>query len=242
MTSLSPEILGLFAVSALFSALFVWRLLTAPEPLIPVSILRDSVARCAVATNSFGWGAVVALNIYLPVYLQDVQHMSATTAGLLLMILMVVLNISSGTTAHMIASHRRYKILPLIGIFCAVLSVSALAWRAPQINTWSFEIILSVLGLGFGPLAALTGVALQNTVQPWQFGTAVGGMNFMRSLASTILVAVFGAITLKGTVVASGELAWRFQIAFGVAAASLTLALIAMWLMEEKPLSTTHDR
>jgi MFS family permease len=153
-----------------------------------------------------------------------------------------VLNISAGATAPIIANYRRYKTVPMIGVVCAILAVAALSWQAPHMSFVGFEIILTALGLGFGPLAPLTGVALQNTVQPWQFGTAVGGMNFMRSLTSTILVAVFGAITLKGTVVESGELAWRFQIAFGVAAVSLTLALIAMWLMEEKPLSTTHER
>lgn len=238
----SVEILGLFGIAALFAALFVWRLLTAPEPLIPLSILKDPVARYAVATNSLAWGAIVALNIYLPVYLQDVLLMTATSAGLSLMVLMGVLNASAGFSSPLIARQRRYKIVPMIGLTCAMLAVAVLAWQAQHLSILGFEIILLALGLGFGPSAPLTGVALQNTVPPWQFGTAVGGMTFMRSLAATILVAVFGAITLKGSDVAAVDSAWRFQIAFGIAAASMTLALITMWLMEEKPLNTTHER
>ncbi len=238
----SPEILGLFATAAIFCGLFFWRLRTAPEPLIPLSIMQDPVARCAVATNSLGWGAIVALNIYLPVYLQDVMLMSATSAGLSLMVLMGVLNVSAGVTSPMIARHRRYKIVPLVGLVTALLAVAVLAWQAQNLNIWGFEIILAVLAFGFGPLAPLTGVALQNTVPPWQFGTAVGGMNFLRSLYSTILVAIFGAITLKGSAATTVSSATSFQIVFGIAAVSLFAALITMWILEEKPLNTGHTR
>ena len=46
------------------------RLLTAPEPLIPLSSSSSADARCAIGANAFGWGAIIALNIYLPAYLQ----------------------------------------------------------------------------------------------------------------------------------------------------------------------------
>jgi MFS family permease len=234
----SGPIVGLFVAAAVIGALFVVRLLTAPEPLIPLTILNNPVARYAIATNAFGWGAIVALNIYLPVYLQDVLLMSATTAGLSLMILMGVLNASAGLVSPLIARHRRYKTVPMIGLAAAVISVAILAWQADRINIWAFEILLAVIGIGFGPLAPLTGVALQNAVAAHQFGTAVGTMNFLRSLTSTVLVAIFGAITLKSAATASSVGA--FQVTFLVATASLTVALITMWLLEERPLNTSH--
>jgi MFS family permease len=236
----SGPIVGLFVAAAIIGALFVVRLLTAPEPLIPLTILNNPVARYAIATNAFGWGAIVALNIYLPVYLQDVLLMSATTAGLSLMILMGVLNASAGLVSPLIARHRRYKTVPMIGLAAAVISVAILAWQADQINIWAFEILLAVIGIGFGPLAPLTGVALQNAVAAHQFGTAVGAMNFLRSLTSTVLVAIFGAITLK--TVATASSVGAFQIAFLVATASMTVALITMWLLEERPLGTSHTK
>ena len=99
-----------------------------------------------------------------------------------------------------------------------------------------------MLAFGFGPLAPLTGVTLQNTVPPWQFGTAVGGMNFTRSLYSTMLVAIFGAITLKGSAATTVSPVTSFQIIFAIAALSLLAALIAMWILEEKPLNASHTR
>jgi MFS family permease len=236
----SPTIIGLFAAAALIGAAFVARLLTAPEPLIPLNILTNGVARCSITANACGWGAIIALNIYLPVYLQDVLRMSATSAGLSLMVLMGVLNASAGFVSPLIARHRRYKIVPLLGLAAAAICVAVLAWQADHINVWTFEILLTIIGIGFGPTAPLTGVTLQNAVAVHQFGTAVGTMNFLRSLFATVLVAIFGAITLKSVATAGSVVA--FQIVFIVAAASLTVAAIAMLLLEERPLNTTHTR
>ena len=70
-----------------------------------------------------------------------------------------------------------------------------------------FEIILLLIGIGFGPTAPLTQVALQNTVAMNHLGTAIGTMSFCRTLVGTIMVAVFGAIVLAGTPGGTGTLA-----------------------------------
>src|SRR5688572_10112839 len=78
----SVPMLMLLAIAAVTGVGFVIRLNTAPEPLIPLNILKSHDARCAIAANAFGWGAIIGLNIYLPTYLQTVLGMSATHAGL----------------------------------------------------------------------------------------------------------------------------------------------------------------
>ena len=54
----SPAILALVAVALVMGTLFVVRLMTAPEPLIPVSILANPIVRCAIAAMAFGWSVV----------------------------------------------------------------------------------------------------------------------------------------------------------------------------------------
>ena len=71
-------------------------------------------------------------------------------------------------------------------------------------------------------------------------------MNFSRNLYATMLIAVFGAIVLAGTsagpspgdAVAGAGAAHAFGRAFMVAAASMAIALIAIAVMDEKPLQT----
>src|SRR5712671_7657192 len=72
----SPPILALLAVALVMGSLFVFRLLTAPEPLIPISILKHPIVCCAIVANTFGWGAIIGLNIMLPIYLQSVMGLS----------------------------------------------------------------------------------------------------------------------------------------------------------------------
>ena len=233
------------AFSLITGALFVARLMTAPEPLIPIAILRDPIVRCAIAANGFGWGGIIALNIFLPMYLQRVIAMSATAAGLSLMVLMATLNASAGFSSHLIARHTRYKIVPLIGLAVAIGSVIWLAWQVRDISPLGFELLLAVLGIGFGPIAPLSTTALQNTVAMHQFGTAIGTLNFTRTLYATILVAVSGALVSDldaaagGTIAATGPLAASgFQMVFVAAAVSLGIAFVATVLLEEKPLRT----
>ena len=79
---LSPPIVLLFAAALVVGAGFVWRLLTAPEPLIPVAILLDPIVRWSVLASALGWAAIGGLNIFLPMYLQSVLGFSRDRCGL----------------------------------------------------------------------------------------------------------------------------------------------------------------
>jgi MFS family permease len=248
----SLPVLGLAAAALVIGIIFVFRMLTAPEPLIPIAILRDPIARDTIVINAFGWGAIIGLNVFLPMYLQTALQLSATEAGLSLMVLMGALNASAGTSSYLLGRTTHYKILPTIGLVLAIASVLALAWQAGDMTILRFELLLIVIGIGFGPIPPLTVVVLQNTVAIHQFGTAVGTMTFTRNLCATVLVAIFGAIVLAGAAV-SGAMATNavgrfpaglasdaagFRNVFLAAAASLLIALILLIKLKKKPLQT----
>jgi MFS family permease len=242
----SPPILGLLIAAALIGGLFVWRLLTASEPLIPLAILATPEARLAIAANAFGWGSIIGLNIFLPMYLQSALGMSATQSGLSLMVLMVALNLSAGTSGQLLGRVKHYKLLPMLGLALALIAVFILGWRADRISSLEFEIVVALLGLGFGPLPPLCTTVVQNSVEMRHFGTAIGTMNFLRNLFTTMLVAVFGAIVLAaGSAVVpqapettSGMAATAFSRVFFAATVSLGIALVGLLLLREKPLHT----
>lgn len=239
----AAPVLGLFAAAAAFGVGFVVRLATAPEPLIPISMLKDPVASSAIAFNGFGWGAIMALNVFLPMFLQNVAGLSASAAGLGLMIFMVMVNLTAGVTGPFIGRQRRYKILPMLGLALAVGAVLALALQARSITTAWFEVLIALVGIGFGPIPPFAGVVLQNTVRAHQFGIAIGSMNFTRNLYGTILIAVFGAIVLGGAgdgPNVGADAAASFAIVFLIAAASLGAALISLAVLQQKPLQSTR--
>lgn len=240
----SPPILALAALALVLAALFVLRLITALEPLIPIAVLTEPVAAWVMTVNAFGWGTIMALNIFLPMFLQSVAGMSASAAGLSLMVLMVAVNTSAGVAGQLLGRVKHYKIVPLIGLLLAVASTTALGMMADHIDIWTFQILLALIGIGFGPTPPLAAVALQNVVAAHQFGTAIGTMNFTRTLFGTILVATFGAIVSAGMSAGDGAslaqhaLTGGFARAFYAGAASFAVAFVALLLMEEKPLRT----
>jgi len=242
----SPPILALIGTALVVGALFVRRMLTAPEPLIPIVILKNPIVRCAIAANAFGWGSIIGLNIFLPTYLQNVMGLSPTQAGLSLVVFMVALNTSAGLAGQVLGRVRHYKVLPMCGVVVSIGALIALAWNARTMTPLSFELTLILIGAGFGPVPSLTSVAMQNVVARHQLGISIGSMNFSRNLYTTMLIAGFGAIVLGGTAVggpSSGALpagtaqaAEAFSRVFFAAAASMAMALVAIAIMEQKPL------
>ena len=73
-----------------------------------------------------------------------------------------------------------------------------LAWRARDVSLLEFEILLAIIGIGFGGMPPLSATVLQNSVSISTFGTAVATMQFSRNLYCTMMVAAFGAIVLTG--------------------------------------------
>jgi MFS family permease len=183
-------------------------------------------------------------------YLQSALGWSPTDAGLSLIVLMVTLNSSAGVSSQMLGRVERYKLLPMIFMLLAIGSIVTLGLNADHMTALRFELLLFLIGIGFGPVAPLTMVALQNTVSQHHFGSAVGTMNFTRNLFGTMIVAVFGAIVLGGVSVSGapgslgalralgGVSATAFSYVFFAAAGTMTVALFCLFMLEEKPLQT----
>jgi MFS family permease len=244
---LSTPVVALFGGALVLGIALVARLLTAAEPLIPIAILSDRAARRAIAAHSFGWGAMVSLNVFLPMYLQSALGWSPTSSGLSMIILMVTLNVSAGLSGQLLGRVRRYKLLPLCFLILCIGTVITLALSVDSMTPQKFEILLLLIGVGWGPTAPLTQVALQNTVPAHDLGAGLGTMNFARTLVGTILVAIFGAIILAQAPVgaAGGTLGHNFlggaslaafAMVFFAVAASLAVAFVSVILLEEKPL------
>ena len=246
---MSAPVLALLAASLGVGGLFVLRLMIAPEPLIPISILRNPIVRYALVANACGWGSIIGLNVLLPIYLQGVMGLSPTQAGLSLMAFMIAMNTSAGLAGQVLGRVRHYKRLPMIMLAIATGAVTALGLHAGDITVPAFELLLILIGAGFGPVPSLAGVALQNVVARHQFGISIGAMNFTRNLLATMLIAVFSAMVLAGapeggplrSALAAGAALQGFDRVFFAAAASFSIALIAIAMMEEKPLQTDAE-
>jgi MFS family permease len=252
---LSLPIVALFGGAAVMSVFFYLRLVSAPEPLIPIAILKNPIVRWAAIANAFGWGSIIGLNIFLPMYLQSVIGLSPTYAGLSLMVLMVALNTSAGLAGQVLGRVKHYKLLPMCAFTVSITSVLLLALWADNLTLLSFQVLLVLIGAGFGPMPSVAAVAVQNTVPRHQLGISLGTVNFSRQLVGTMMVAMLGAIILAATSSLgpgaggrfgggippdAAEAAEAFRRMFFAVAACLSISFVALVMIEERPLGTDH--
>ncbi|MGK9170625.1 MFS transporter [Inquilinus limosus] len=245
----SAPVLGLLAVSAVFWGLFALRLLTAPEPLVPLAVMADPVVGTATGAAFCVMGVFIGLSIYVPVYLEIVVGFTAGNSGLALMPLMVGTVSGANLAGRFMARMRHYKRTPLIGLVFAAAALAVLAAQPAALPIWLVEVLLGLIGLGIGTVLPVSTISIQNAVLPHQMGTATAAMNFFRSLGGAIVVAGFGAVVL-GSVAGSGvsaemlgtamrdtgDLAPAFRWVFAAAAAGIAAGFLFLWAMEERPL------
>jgi MFS family permease len=129
-------------------------------------------------------------------FLQSVHGLSPSSSGLHLMGLMVAVNGSALVSAQITARITHYKYPPMACLAVCIGACLYLALHADRISMLEFEVVMVLIGVGFGPVAPMTTVAMQNAVQLHQMGIAVAAVSFGRSLIATGLTAVYGVIVL----------------------------------------------
>jgi EmrB/QacA subfamily drug resistance transporter len=247
----SAPILGLLGVSVLLWALFVWRLMTAPEPFIPLSMVREPVVGAIVVAGFFGIGTIIGLSIFMPLYIELVLGQSASASGLALIAFMGGATIGSLTAGRLLSRLEHYKRVPVVGLPLGIAMLAILALWPDRFSIMEVAALLAFGGLGMGTMYPTTTVLIQNAVLPHQLGTATGTLNFFRQLGGAVVVAVFGAIVLggldvhaSGTVVlerlsgagGAANFAILFRWVFIVAASFLAAAFVAVLCIVERPL------
>jgi sugar phosphate permease len=232
--------------------LFAWRLMRAPEPFLPVPILANPVVLAGTIVSSCAVGVALALTVYLPLYLQVVHKLSAGNSGLALIPLVVMSTPGSILSGRALSQMTHYKRVPVAALACAIVAMAVVAWW-PAAPLWIVLIALSIVSFGCGSSYPVSTVCVQNAVAIQQIGTVTGVMNFFRALVSALEVAVLGAIVLAGfgvtpergrgadlLIEAAGaggaELAHVFGWVFAAAGGFLAMALLALVIMEERPL------
>ena len=242
----SRRILGLFGGSLALWLIFIWRIRTAEEPLIPLAVLgNDVVARGTVAA-SCGMGAYIGLSIYLPVYFQSARGMSITGSG-------PGPHSADGRHGHR-RHHRRtadgpHRALQARAGHRPCSSRRLARHRADAVGgrpaAWAFAAVLAVISIGLGTVLPTTTVAIQNAVELHQLGTATGTMNFFRQLGSAVTVAIFGALLNASGITeavlqsAAGMPPGSFTTIFAATAIGFCIAFVFILWMKERPLRSS---
>ena len=248
----TAPILGLLAASAVLWLLFVLRVMRAPEPFIPLSILRAPIVGATAAAGFFSVGVIIGLTIYMPVYFELVLGFSPSGSGTALIVFLAAATVGSFIAGRLVVRLAHYKLVPVGGLLLGIVTLMVFAWRPGGLSLVEVCVLLTVGGTGLGVMYPVTTTIVQNSVAPHQLGVATGALNFARQLGGAIIVAAFGTLVLGGidtgghgltlemlrggAHVAGADFSLLFRWLFAAGAVFLAAGLVAVLVIEEQPL------
>jgi MFS family permease len=164
------------------------------------------------------------------------------------------MTVGSFFAGRLVIRFTRYKLVPMGGLVIGIAMLAAFAARPAGLSLAEVCALLAVGGAGIGVMYPVTTIMIQNTVAPHRLGITTGALNFARQLGGAMIVAAFSAIVLGGIDIgghgltldmlrgghATGVFAQSFtqvfRTVFAAGAVFLTLGLIAVVVIEERPL------
>jgi EmrB/QacA subfamily drug resistance transporter len=191
----SWQILGLIAVSLLFTALFIWAEARAKDPLIPLTLWNEPIFTVSAIASILMGSAMFGVIAFMPTYMQGVVGISATYSGAVLVPLTLML-VAGSIVSGQLMKRFGYKPFTVMGTIIAGTAFFGL-WYINQQGIppiWLAVVIMMWLGIGLGFTIQTFTVAVQNAVERRFVGTGTAAITLFRSLGATVGIAALGAI------------------------------------------------
>lgn len=191
---LSGVIIGLLASFVVATGLFIHREQRASEPIIPLRLFKNDIFRVSVILSLLSGMIMFGAIIFLPEYQQIVRQDSATRSGLLLTPLVFGLLFGSIFSGQLISKYGHYRPFPIIGTALMVLGFILFSNLAENTSQLVLTLWMLILGVGIGLFMQVMTLAVQNSVDRKDLGTATSVVIFFRTIGSALGAAIFGAV------------------------------------------------
>jgi len=199
----SPVVVGMFTMSAVFIAIFLFIESRAESPILRLALFKDKMFSVTMFSSLLNGAAFFGAFLFLSLYLVNVLRVSATEAGSAQIPLMLSFVVGSIVSSQLVSRTGRYKPFILVGFSLMLLGFYLMTQLTVEMKSIDVVWRMVVLGMGLGPTLPLLNLAMQNAVPHEYMGTAVANRQFFQQLGQAIGAAVFGVIlttTLTGQI------------------------------------------
>ncbi len=164
---------GLFFLSALFLALFVFFEQRVAAPLLDLSLFRMRIFAAGIASQSLISLSQTATFFLLPFYLQGILSFAPTQVGFTMIaysVVVVLIAPIGGSLSDRLGS----RLLSTLGCLCTFLSVLSMARL--RVDSTQLDVIIPLVGMGLGwaLFAAPNLSAIFSSVTPNRLGAVSG--------------------------------------------------------------------
>jgi EmrB/QacA subfamily drug resistance transporter len=188
-----PVILGLFALSAVALAAFVWLELRQRSPMLDLSLFRSSTFAGANVVALLVTLAMFGVFFFMSIYMQNVLGYSATKTGaafLPMTVLIILIAPAAGKFSDRVGS----RWLMTAGMTCLTVALVVFSRLGLESSFWDIAPGLLVGGLGMALVMTPMTAAALGSVPVEKSGVGSGVLNTFRQVGGALGIAVMGAI------------------------------------------------
>ncbi len=164
-----------------------------PRRCFPPELFRSSIFSFTMAVTFLMGAAMFGAITYIPLFLQDVVGVQATSPGLTMFPLMAGLVVASVIGGQLISRTGRYRFQALAGIAAMAGGIFLATLLTVHSTQAQVAPAMVVLGLGLGFSMPVFNVVSQNAVAPRLMSSATSAVQFIRQIGATLGLAVMGS-------------------------------------------------
>jgi sugar phosphate permease len=183
----------LFA-SVMLSFLFLLVERRALEPILPLHLFRNQIFAADAVLALLVYMILLGLAIYLPLFLQGVLGISATSAGVSITPFLISITVGATLSGWLITIRKRYQAMLIVGTLLMTLGVFFLTQMTPTTDLLAAVISMVTAGLGIGSIFSVLYLAAQNVLPLTQLGVGSAVVRYLGQIGSTLGVALVGTV------------------------------------------------
>jgi EmrB/QacA subfamily drug resistance transporter len=190
----SWEVVGAFVFSIVMWIVFFLREMRAAEPILNPRLFENGIFAVSALASTLQSAAMFGAIMFLPLFVQGVLGRTATNSGIVLMPMMLSAMVTSIVGGQLLARTGRYKALVIFGFAAVTVGAYLLAQMGETTTQATLALNMVIMGLGLGIAMSAFTVIVQNQYPTHRLGEVTAGLQFFRSIGSTIGLAIFGTI------------------------------------------------
>ena len=187
-------LLALLVATVLSIGLFVLAENRAVEPILPLHLFKNRTFTIATLIGVVVGAGMFAALAFLPTFLQMATGAGVTESGFRMLPLMVGVMLTSIGSGLLITRSGRYRAYPIAGLAIVTLGMAWLTRLEGGMSMLLFSAMIFVFGFGLGLVMQTIVLAVQNSVDPHEIGTATSANNFFREIGAAVGTALFSTV------------------------------------------------
>lgn len=164
------------------------------DPIIPLNLFKKRLFTSSMMISMLYGGIMLAVATYIPLFMQGVFHLSATSTSTVLTPMMLGVVVSAQVGGR-IANKFRFRDVMIVSSIILMVGTYLLGYVMDTSSSRGLiTVFMVIVGLGIGVSFSLLNISTLNSVPPQYKGSASSLITFFRTIGSALGITVFGTM------------------------------------------------